>query len=97
MIITPPSPSEYPERFAEEIQWAKTMNLIDGLENEPKDTVKTLTHLEKEQLLHRYEPGKWTIMEMWQHHPTIPDMRTAAYVVAINKVGTAYAELGIFP
>jgi glutamate dehydrogenase (NAD(P)+) len=24
-------------------------------------------------------------------------MRTAAYVVAINKVGTSYAELGIFP
>lgn len=37
------------------------------------------------------------IMEMWKHNPAIPDMRTAAYVVAINKVGTAYAELGIFP
>jgi len=24
-------------------------------------------------------------------------MRTAAYVVAINKVATSYAELGIFP
>jgi hypothetical protein len=24
-------------------------------------------------------------------------MRTAAYAVAINKVGTSYAELGIFP
>jgi hypothetical protein len=24
-------------------------------------------------------------------------MRTAAYVVAVNKVGTSYAELGIFP
>jgi hypothetical protein len=24
-------------------------------------------------------------------------MRTAAYVVAINKVGNSYAELGIFP
>jgi hypothetical protein len=24
-------------------------------------------------------------------------MRTAAYVCAINKVATAYAELGIFP
>ncbi|MGC4036934.1 MAG: Glu/Leu/Phe/Val dehydrogenase [Chitinophagaceae bacterium] len=37
------------------------------------------------------------IMEMWKTNPSIPDMRTAAYVVAINKVGTAYAELGIFP
>ena len=37
------------------------------------------------------------IVEAWKSNPDIPDMRTAAYVVAINKVGTSYAELGIFP
>ncbi len=37
------------------------------------------------------------IMNVWKSNPDIPDMRTAAYVVAINKVGTSYAELGIFP
>jgi glutamate dehydrogenase (NAD(P)+) len=37
------------------------------------------------------------IMNTWKADPSIPDMRTAAYVVAINKVGTSYAELGIFP
>lgn len=37
------------------------------------------------------------IMEAWKSNPEIPDMRTAAYLVAINKVGTSYAELGIFP
>jgi len=37
------------------------------------------------------------IMEAWKTNPAVPDMRTAAYVVAINKVGTSYAELGIFP
>jgi glutamate dehydrogenase (NAD(P)+) len=37
------------------------------------------------------------IMNLWTSSPDIPDMRTAAYVVAINKVGTSYAELGIFP
>ncbi len=37
------------------------------------------------------------IMEIWKTNPAIPDMRTAAYVCAINKVGTSYAELGIFP
>jgi glutamate dehydrogenase (NAD(P)+) len=37
------------------------------------------------------------IMDTWHANPSIPDMRTAAYVVAINKVGTSYAELGIFP
>jgi glutamate dehydrogenase (NAD(P)+) len=37
------------------------------------------------------------IMNAWKADPNIPDMRTAAYVVAINKVATSYAELGIFP
>lgn len=37
------------------------------------------------------------IMDCWHKNPQIPDMRTAAYVVAIDKVGTSYAELGIFP
>jgi glutamate dehydrogenase (NAD(P)+) len=37
------------------------------------------------------------IMDIWKNNPEIPDMRTAAYVCAINKVGTSYAELGIFP
>ncbi len=37
------------------------------------------------------------IMHCWKANDQIPDMRTAAYVVAIDKVGTSYAELGIFP
>ncbi len=37
------------------------------------------------------------IMGCWKANDAIPDMRTAAYVVAIDKVGTSYAELGIFP
>lgn len=37
------------------------------------------------------------ITNEWKNNPSIPDMRTAAYVVAINKVGTSYTELGIFP
>jgi glutamate dehydrogenase (NAD(P)+) len=35
------------------------------------------------------------IMDIWHSNPSIPDMRTAAYVCAINKVGTSYAELGM--
>ncbi|MBS4064310.1 MAG: Glu/Leu/Phe/Val dehydrogenase [Chitinophagaceae bacterium] len=37
------------------------------------------------------------VMDCWKANPEIPDMRTAAYVVAINKVATSYVELGIFP
>jgi glutamate dehydrogenase (NAD(P)+) len=37
------------------------------------------------------------IMDCWHKNSKIPDMRTAAYIVAIDKVATSYAELGIFP
>jgi glutamate dehydrogenase (NAD(P)+) len=37
------------------------------------------------------------IVDAWHLNPAIPDLRTAAYVVAIDKVATSYAELGIFP
>jgi glutamate dehydrogenase (NAD(P)+) len=37
------------------------------------------------------------IMDCWHKNPKVPDMRTAAYIVAIDKVATSYAELGIFP
>jgi glutamate dehydrogenase (NAD(P)+) len=37
------------------------------------------------------------IIDIWKSNNDIPDMRTAAYVCAINKVATSYAELGIFP
>lgn len=37
------------------------------------------------------------IMDIWRNNPEIPDMRTAAYVSAINKVAISYSELGIFP
>jgi glutamate dehydrogenase (NAD(P)+) len=32
-----------------------------------------------------------------RNDPTIKDLRTAAYVVAIGKVAKSYQELGIFP
>ncbi len=37
------------------------------------------------------------IMDIWKDNPQIPNMRTAAYVNAINKVALSYIELGIFP
>ena len=37
------------------------------------------------------------IREIWQSNKEIRDMRTAAFVNAINKVGESYAQLGIFP
>jgi glutamate dehydrogenase (NAD(P)+) len=37
------------------------------------------------------------IIECWKSNPDITDMRTASFVVAINKVATIYGQLGIFP
>ncbi len=38
-----------------------------------------------------------TIRDQWRADPNIEDLRTAAFVVAIKKVGSDYAQLGIFP
>jgi glutamate dehydrogenase (NAD(P)+) len=37
------------------------------------------------------------IRETWKTDPRIPSLRTAAFIGAINKIATCYAELGIFP
>jgi len=74
-------------------------------------TGKTVSDKEKEYIMHGADEvdlvysgleetmisATHEIMNTWKSNPDIPDMRTAAYVVAINKVGTSYAELGIFP
>jgi glutamate dehydrogenase (NAD(P)+) len=74
-------------------------------------TGKSVGDLEKKQIVHGADEQELVhsgleetmitatreIMDIWQKNPEIPDMRTAAYVSAINKVGISYAELGIFP
>jgi glutamate dehydrogenase (NAD(P)+) len=74
-------------------------------------TGKTVTPLERDFIMHGADEvdlvrsgleetmisATREIVDIWQKTPAIPDMRTAAYVCAINKVGTSYAELGIFP
>lgn len=37
------------------------------------------------------------ISEIRKRDPRIPGLRTAAFIGAINKIATCYAELGIFP
>jgi glutamate dehydrogenase (NAD(P)+) len=37
------------------------------------------------------------IRDVWFANKKIEDMRTAAFVAAINKIGVSYTELGIFP
>lgn len=37
------------------------------------------------------------VREIWKTDSRIPGLRTAAFIGAINKIATCYAELGIFP
>jgi glutamate dehydrogenase (NAD(P)+) len=37
------------------------------------------------------------IRDVWMKNKKVKDMRSAAFVSAINKVGVSYMELGIFP
>lgn len=92
------------KRFSENMN-AHILGQIEEL------TSKSVTKKEKDFIMHGAEEvdlvrsgleetmitATREILDIWHSNPTIPDMRTAAYVCAINKVGTSYAELGIFP
>jgi glutamate dehydrogenase (NAD(P)+) len=92
------------KRFTENLN-AHILGTIEDL------TAKKVSDREREFILHGPEEADLVysgleetmitatheIMNTWKSNPKIPDMRTAAYVVAINKVATSYAELGIFP
>ena len=41
--------------------------------------------------------GYQEVRETWKSKKEIPNLRTAAFINAINKVATCYGELGIFP
>ena len=92
------------KKFTENLN-SQILGQIEGL------TGKQVQRKEREEIMHGPEEvdlvrsgleetmitATREIMDLWVSNPVIPDMRTAAYVVAINKVGTSYAELGIFP
>ena len=47
----------------------------------------------EETMIHAYNE----IRETWKMNKKIPDLRTAAFVVAIEKIANSYIALGIFP
>lgn len=93
-----------------EKRFNESMNhrIVDQLE---KMSGKTMDQSQRERIVHGAEEvdlvrsgleetmiaATREIVDIWQSNPNIPDMRTAAYVCAINKVATSYAELGLFP
>ncbi len=92
------------QRFTENLN-AQILGQIEGLTGKsvPDAERKFIMHGPDEQdLVHSgleetMIAATHEIMDIWKSNPNIPDMRTAAYVSAINKVATSYAELGIFP
>ena len=39
----------------------------------------------------------YEVMDAYRQNRKVKDLRTAAFLVSINKIGTSYRELGIFP
>ena len=66
-VITKPSPDEYPEWFAAEIELVSYNDLIGGLQNSLNKTLTLLHQLSDENLVYRYAPGKWSVKQIWQH------------------------------
>jgi glutamate dehydrogenase (NAD(P)+) len=93
------------EKRFDESQYNKMVDLVIEM------TGKTLSERDREQLVHGADEldlvrsgledtmiGAFdTIMAEWKENPTIETMRTAAFVVALKKIGGDYAMLGIFP
>lgn len=65
--VSRPLRDEYPDWYAGEIELVPYDELLSGLEDSFQKTIAFLRALPSEKLLYRYQPGKWTIKEMWQH------------------------------
>jgi glutamate dehydrogenase (NAD(P)+) len=95
-------------RLEKRVDQAKRENLLDSLERlvdgrfprrERESLIRGTDELDlvnsglEETMVNSYQE----ILETRNRHKNLEDMRTAAYVCAINKVATSYLELGIFP
>ena len=59
----------------------------------PPDELSIVNAGLEERMVSAYEE----IRDTRQQHPDVDDLRTAAFLTAINKVARAYIELGVFP
>lgn len=67
LSISRPSPGEYPEWYAGEIEEVPYDDLLFGLQDSFDRTLPVLQALTPADLAWRYAPGKWNIKEIWQH------------------------------
>lgn len=67
MTIKKPNLSLFNPYIATYVNLVKSEDLYTELYNESMDTIDLLTSLDEESLLYKYEPGKWTVKEVFQH------------------------------
>lgn len=93
------------EKRFDENMYAEILNIIESM------TDKKVSKIEKKILLRGPDEidlvhsgledtmiGAYReVWDIWKGQDGVEDLRTAAFVCAINKVGVAYEELGIFP
>ncbi|MFD2743372.1 MULTISPECIES: Glu/Leu/Phe/Val family dehydrogenase [Sphingobacterium] len=93
------------EKRFDENMYAEILNIIESM------TDKKVSKIEKKILLRGPDEidlvhsgledtmiGAYReVWDIWKGQEGVEDLRTAAFVCAINKVGVAYEELGIFP
>ncbi len=65
--ISKPTPDEYPEWYAGEIEEVPYDELLFGLQDSFDRTLPVLQALTTADLAFRYAPDKWSIREIWQH------------------------------
>lgn len=67
IIVTKPTPDEYPAWAEAEISLVTYNDLIDGLDKSFHSVFQALQDLSAVDLTYRYAEGKWSIKQVWQH------------------------------
>ncbi|NNC95110.1 MAG: Glu/Leu/Phe/Val dehydrogenase [Chitinophagales bacterium] len=95
-------------RMQKRFEEATQGNLLDMVE---KMTGKTVSKRDREMVVHGADEidivnsgleqtmveSYTQIREVWKKYKDVEDLRTAAFIVSINKVANAYLAMGVFP
>ena len=65
--MTFPQTNEAATYYFPYINLARTDDVVSFLKDQLAETTPFLERITEEQSLHRYEPGKWSIRELWNH------------------------------
>ncbi len=92
------------KRFSEN-RYAEIMNSVEELTNKKMSEVERRMILRGPDEIDLVHSGLEDTMmgsyqeirDVWKSTDGVEDLRTAAFICAINKIGVAYEELGIFP